>query len=604
MKIQNLLLPEVGVCSEQNLFYRTSHPQDIECDMLNKKLVFLKKRAKCDFSTYFNGLSIAKWKKYTQIGNVSLNLKLFGKFEVILKADSKSGKNLSSSIVNCVRVEGDGVTPISLPYVIYDYRGMLSFSLYALEDEAVFLGGWYEAQVDEEQLREVDLAINICTFKRELFVERNIKLLSENILNNKYSELSEHLQVFISDNGHTLPVDSLSSEKIHIVSNKNVGGAGGFSRGMMEIMKYAENHPVTHVIMMDDDIVIQTESLFRTYELLRCRKDIYEDMFIGGAMLRLDHQEIQVESGASWNAGRLVANKSGLNLSSLEACLYNEVEEYAEYNAWWYCCTPMLVIKPENLPLPIFIRGDDLEYGLRNMKTLVLMNGICVWHEPFENKYSSFLQYYILRNMLYDNALHFSKYNKFKFLKRLWGNAARELVYYRYKSVELMVRGVKDYYKGVDFLLNTDGEKLHKEIMDAGYKAEPIENLGYAFHYPEYDRSFVEVDQTPLHKVVRYLLLNGYLLPAKKQGVREAKCVSMACCRPVNFYRQKHVLNYDAMSGKAFMTCKSYKALFKCLAMLISVTLETIKSFDSAGKEFRENSWRIQSVEFWKKYLA
>ncbi len=73
---------------------------------------------------------------------------------------------------------------------------------------------------------------------------------------------------------------------------------------------------------------------------------------------------------------------------------------------------PMKIVTPENLPMPIFIRGDDLEYGLRNMKTLILMNGICVWHEPFENKYSSFLEYYIMRNQLIDNSFHCQWYGR------------------------------------------------------------------------------------------------------------------------------------------------------------------------------------------------
>mgnify|MGYP006976954123 FL=1 len=108
-------------------------------------------------------------------------------------------------------------------------------------------------------------------------------------------------------------------------------------------------------------------------------------------MLRIDKPNMQVESGASWNAGDLISNKANLNMNVTWDCLFNEIEEYTEFNAWWYCCFPMDVVSEENLPLPIFIRGDDLEYGLRNMKHLILMNGICVWHEPFENKYSSFL---------------------------------------------------------------------------------------------------------------------------------------------------------------------------------------------------------------------
>ena len=54
---------------------------------------------------------------------------------------------------------------------------------------------------------------------------------------------------------------------------------------------------------------------------------------------------------------------------------------------------------------------DDVEYGVRNIKHLVLMNGICVWHEPFEHKYASSLEYYNVRNRLVNCALHSNAYH-------------------------------------------------------------------------------------------------------------------------------------------------------------------------------------------------
>ncbi len=599
LRIQNLILPQVGVCMEYNMFYRTPTPEMTDHERDEHCIRFMERRIVCDFATYFNGLSIEKWKKYTNIGKVSLCLILKGKFDVVLENHVKVEGNISSTIVDTQRVEGDGKTAISFPYEVYAYRGMLSFSLISLEADAVFKGGWYEAEVEEKDLQDVNLAVNICTFKREHFIMRNIDLLNRNILKNPNSELYEHLQVFISDNGQTLPIDQLNTDKIHIVPNKNVGGAGGFSRGLIEIIKHQKEYPSTHAIMMDDDIIIQTESLVRTYMLLRCRKEQYKDMFVGGAMLRLDHQAIQVESGASWNAGRLISNKSGLDLNELDPCLYNEVEEYTEFNAWWYCCTPMSVVTTSNLPMPIFIRGDDLEYGLRNMKTLVLLNGICVWHEPFENKYSSFLQYYILRNMLYDNALHFRAFSKWKALMKLYRSAARDLLYYRYKNVELTARGVNDFLKGVDFLLKTDGEKLHKEIMADSYKAAPIEELPYQFRYPDYDASLRE-NESRIRRIFRMLTLNGYLLPVRKNSI---KCVSMAACKPINFYRQKTVVNYDAGTNKAFITRKSYKDLIHCLSVLAGTTLKVIGGFDKAKRDFAENGYKVQNKEFWNEYL-
>ena len=228
--------------------------------------------------------------------------------------------------------------------------------LEGLEDGAQYFGGYYEADVPNTALWPVDIAINICTFRREAFVKRNLEILRKAILQNPEHEMYQHLQVFISDNGKTLDIPALAGRQVHIVPNKNVGGAGGFTRGLIEIL-HCPDYAATHVLFMDDDILIEPEALFRTYTLLRCRKKEYEDLFIGGAMLRLDQQNIQVEAGAAWNAGSLQSRKSGVDLNTVDGCLYNEIEEYVEFNAWWYCCTPMSVVREDNLPLPIFIRG-------------------------------------------------------------------------------------------------------------------------------------------------------------------------------------------------------------------------------------------------------
>lgn len=79
---------------------------------------------------------------------------------------------------------------------------------------------------------------------------------------------------------------------------------GGFTRDLIEIMTHNDELHVTHALLMDDDIVIEPESLIKTYRILTLLKEEYEDAFIGGAMLRLDKQAIQVEAGASWN-GRI-----------------------------------------------------------------------------------------------------------------------------------------------------------------------------------------------------------------------------------------------------------------------------------------------------------
>lgn len=608
ISLQNILLPKVGICTEEQMFFRRDsipgRDREVVLSMTDNTLSF-KKDGLCFFDTYFNAITVTKWKKYTNIGDITLNLLLKGDFEVTLRNTDDDEMEPSGRIIGQSIVGSKEKKLFTFPCKLYEYKGLLHFSLRALSEDSVFFGGWYASDVEDGNLIDTNIAINICTFKREPFVKRNIDILKKYIIGNPDSPLYGHVQVYISDNGKTLPMDELNDDTIHIVQNKNVGGAGGFTRGLIEIMSHETDFPATHALMMDDDVVIEPEAIFRTFALLRCRKEQYKDMFIGGAMLRLDRQNVQEESGASWNAGDLVSNKSGLDLNKIRNVLYNEIEECTEYNAWWYCCTPMSVVSPRNLPLPIFIRGDDLEFGLRNMKTLVLMNGICVWHEPFENKYSSYLYYYILRNLLYDNTVHFKDYSAMSLLKRMYGIALREILYYRYKNVDLLFRGVNDYLKGSKFLSETDGEKLHKDILASGYKAVPCEQLAdVALHLPAYYDSLSE-SEGKIHRLFRLLSCNGYLLPAKKlRTKREIKAVSMSQCRPINFFRHSKVVNYDPASGKAFVTERSYKEAFRSVLGLLVITFKVLAGYNRAKKDFQDNYCVFTGAEFWDDYLG
>ncbi|MBP3891991.1 MAG: glycosyltransferase [Solobacterium sp.] len=599
MKLQNLLLPKVGVCTEASLFYHREEDRDREVQFSseNNTLTFVK-YAQLFFDSYFNSLSITKWKKYTTVDTFSLTLELSGEFEVFIANSEVINNRVFKKLVSVTRVESEEKKEFTFPIHLYEYKGNINFELKALKDGSVFYGGYYSGEVDEENLNEVNIAINITTFRREPFVKRNIDILRKNIIDNPESELYGHLRVYISDNGQTLPREELNDAHVRIVPNKNVGGAGGFSRGLMEILRHQDEYPATHALMMDDDIVIEPEALIRTYNVLRCRKPEYSELFVGGAMLRIDSQNIQVESGSSWNAGNLHSNKANVNLTNISEVLNNEIEEYTEFNAWWYCCTPLSVVNMENLPLPIFIRGDDLEYGLRNMKDLFLMNGICVWHEPFEYKYSSFLSYYILRNLLYDNSIHFPNYSKGAFIKRLWRNVGREVIYYRYKNADLLFRGVEDFYKGVDFLKTTDGEALHKEIMGAGYKAVPMDELGVVYSVADYNKALKERDANTFLRKLRAFTGNGWLYPARK-----AKVVPMAQLRPYNLYHVKTAINYDPISGKGFITQKSWKEAFRVTGKLISHTFKALFKFDKAKNDFANRYRELTNEEFWNEYL-
>ena len=173
----------------------------------------------------------------------------------------------------------------------------------------------------------------------------------------------------------------------------------------------------------------------------------------------------------------------------------------------------------------------------------------------------------------------------------------RELFCYRYKNVELLFRGVRDYLKGVDFLKKEDGEKLNQEIMGLGYKAVPVEELTFPFDYNVYKNSFGEWDHK-FHKLYRYLMLNGLLFPANRNNI-----VSMTLCRPINFYRAKQVLQYDESSRKAFLTERDTRKAIAGLIGLAGLTCQIILEYDRKRVAFQKESEQIMKEEFWNEYL-
>ena len=82
---------------------------------------------------------------------------------------------------------------------------------------------------------------------------------------------------WLIDNGRTLSeheeISRLVKEYpdvIRIIPNRNVGGAGGFTRGMIEAIEEKEHLGLTHVQMMDDDAVMDPELFVRAYGFWGC----------------------------------------------------------------------------------------------------------------------------------------------------------------------------------------------------------------------------------------------------------------------------------------------------------------------------------------------
>ena len=122
----------------------------------------------------------------------------------------------------------------------------------------------------------------ICTFQREKEVRRDVGLILDRLIECSESCLYHHAQVFISDNGQTLETDEFHNDRVHIFPNVNAGGAGGFTRTMIESV-YRSGENFTHIILMDDDIELYPPVIERTYRLLQMMKDEWARAVVGGA---------------------------------------------------------------------------------------------------------------------------------------------------------------------------------------------------------------------------------------------------------------------------------------------------------------------------------
>jgi len=553
---------------------------------------------KVDFSTYMNIFSAEKWKKYTGIQSISVSITFEGKIKLLIYAYTWTKGKVTVANIMQEEMESHGKCMADTAKIDLPDSGVIGISIIAEEDTILYEGSYNT----DEQLnrRDVNIGIGICTFKREKYVERNMQVLKKHLLNNTKAQAYDHLAVCISDNGGTLENEKIEDSHIRVVKNKNLGGVGGFTRTMFEHMR---DERITHVLLMDDDAVISPEAIERTYTLLTLLKEEYKTATIGGSLLREDLPKVQYECGACWNDGDIVAINHGFDMTVLENVVKNEQIQRTEYTGWWYSCIPMEFIKEKKYPLPFFIHRDDIEYGLRANEKFIFLNGISIWHEAFENKLPGFLEYYDVRNLAITNAIHNPQYTAKDFKKMLFVQVSSNIGKYRYKYVDLNLKGAVDFLKGFKWFYNADTLQLHGELNKYNYQVQPVEEfIGYHGIKKEDLNPCGRPEVEPpgkLRKLFQMASMNGHFFPAYKNKITK---VARPNPNIYDLYRYKEVVYADA-TGKAICVRRSKLELIKAYIKLLKIFRLIDKRYDSVCNEYRKNYSKLESEEFWKNYL-
>lgn len=462
MELFPITLPKQNICNETELYYRSTKPVQYN---ETAGTIIMPKKAVLTLDTYFNCFSYSKYQQYTYASVVEVHVQVQGEVQLRLLKAELNGKKIQRTVLLTQNINYNQLNEAVLRYDFSKETGNGFFYLEvtALSKNAVFAGGFYASPLTTEQQNRTKLAAVICTYKREDYVKRNLKHLNDALFayNN---EITEQVEIFVIDNGQTLMREDVENKYISLYPNKNYGGSGGFTRGIIEALK--RKSEFSHVLLMDDDILLESNVLVKTIRFLQIVRDEHRDLAIGGSMLRLDDMKIQHEAGGKWTGLTVDSILKNLEINKPENILAMEHnEEKADFCGWWYCCIPLCIISEVNLPLPLFIKIDDIEYGIRNTKKLIFLNGIGVWHEPFQNKEKTYLHYYNVRNKLIMNALHVKSWGLLKSMFLLAYYLGKILLSSEYRMIAFPLLGFQDFLKGSDYLVQLDSEKQHQYLI-------------------------------------------------------------------------------------------------------------------------------------------
>lgn len=564
-----------------------------------------------DFLTYFNALSLAKWRKYTDIDNLQLHLELVGDPCRIglMRAYRQVGEPRVETVADHLTKPPDDVTPLSIDIDIdIDDAVLVGFSL-ETGGTASIRNAFFATDVDEGQVRRTHLALCTTTFRKEEYILPNIEMIRNEVIESD-EPIADAIHLFVVDNGRTLDAAKLTGGQVTVCPNPNVGGSGGFARGMLEALHSDE--PFTHVILMDDDVRVFPESFKRTFNLLSLRNEGYADAFISGAMLELQNPDQQFEDVSyTQQTGGYHRVKDTMDLSQLKQLVLNEttpVEPDNAYGAWWYNCIPIEAIRANGLPMPFFVRCDDVEYGVRCGATYMTMGGICVWHSRFEGRFKASVDgYQYVRNFLVTLAVTECS-SEAAFLVRYWRTLSIFLRTMNYEAADLWLDGLEDYLKGPQFLATADGSRIMREKGAKNEVLVPIEQLDPQIMSQVTIRPEWLTTDSQTHSLAERLLMtlphDRHLMPSKLLRSEPTMIFHSGNCAPWHEVAMRDTLvALDATGTKGHIR-RLDRARYRQLVSRYHALLKRYhKTHRDVAESYREAYRYLTSEGFWRSYL-
>ncbi|WP_432483826.1 glycosyltransferase [Kineococcus esterisolvens] len=435
-------------------------------------------RSRVSFGTYFNAFPASYWRRWTTASAVRLRVELAAPGTVTVYKSNARGlrQRVTSSTVQPGRPL---VADLSL--ATFGDGGWYWFDVAAGSEETALVSA--EWQVAEEVPPPAStLSIAITTFNRPDYCLALLRALAgaEDV-----RAVLDH--VYVMDQGTQLVADepgfaevaAALGDQLRVVRQGNLGGSGGFSRGMRETLREGRSD---HVLLLDDDIVVEPEGVLRALQFAQaCRTPTV----VGGHMFDMFDRSVMHSFGERidryrffWGSVPGVQERHDLSAQNLRSTPWMHKRVDVDYNGWWMCLVPVAVIREVGLSLPVFIKWDDAEYGLRAAEAgfpTVSLPGAAVWHVSWIDKDdgTDWQAYFHERNRLVAALLHSPYPRGGRIFRESVFTDVKHLISMQYSTEVLRLMALQDVLSGPEHLLATlptrtaEVRAARKEFVDA-----------------------------------------------------------------------------------------------------------------------------------------
>lgn len=589
-----------GTTDVADLYMRCNEGAFINYDESYRQVNFVK-GGTVSLNTYFNSFYEKFYAEYTELCSLFYLLRLEGDFQISVFREVYGRKKKELIYINILEnCQKSNRYKVLLPFNLdIEDNGRVYLEIECLCDRGLFIEG--AIATDQKKLREISLGIVTCTYKKETYVKKTI----ETILQDKFLQ-EKAFNIYIVDNGKTLSPNDFNNSKIHFISHRNLGGSGGFTRGLIEALQ-ADRY--THFLLMDDDIELDTESIYKLISLYEYAK---KDFAVAGSMLDLRKKHILYEAGALYGKAAektklepfsVVPLKHNLDLTNPHSLNNLLLEESIDYGGFWFFAFSKETIDRGGLIMPFFIKVDDMEFGLRITKQLmsqiIAFPSIAVWHEPFYAKDIGWDNYYTIRNFLITNSVYGSS-GYVNVIKYMTKSVLRALFYFDYNFPQMTVRAFEDFMKGPTFFQNSDPERLHASILE------------FNKHYKSRERSpdcypteafYQQPKYILLKKIVSLLTINGHLQPSFISRKNEAFVLFGSPNQWYKAFAKNKIVFFKEEDNNFYQNTIDKSTGIGILIKWLQLAITSSLKWSSVRAEWKKVATEFTSNDFWYQYL-